>query len=560
MKWCVSSRSASASPAAATIAPMCPGRSLPVSAAILSSRNGSACAAASTAARRRGAEAGAGRVEADVGAGRRAQEDREVLVERDVDGLAARAGPVEAERDVDAGVRGSGGRDADRRSEPEDEATERRRRRRAELRRVDGGLQLEGAAGVAGLERDPLCDGELTWISGQPEQRLHRLDQRDEPGRIGAERARVAQPARRILREAHGQADVARGVEEAERAEEGVDDRLRGLVGRSQRVERGLAEQRRRDVQDEVAEGGGVERRPQLHVGRCRGAGGAPVQRGPAGLEPYPQRPGGRRRRVGAEADPPVAGRRRQRGVRGPTEPVARRRRVEREGPGGEVGDDRDRVGRDPYRAGIVAAGRWHRRAGARAPPWPGSSGARSSSTRRRRAHPGRGAAARSRRRCCRRPRRAGAPRRRCAARRPRATAPPRSPRRRSARPPATAAVAPRPRPARRRASPRSARARRRTPGRPGRPAAATAAAVEPVPRGIVASTLTARERVLARLRRRRATDRARLPATRRAHRSGASRARRGRWRPPTRCRSGPSPRGRRSRDRRRRAGRSARS
>ena len=315
-----------------------------------------------------------------------------------------------------------------------------------------------------------------------------------------AERAGVAQPAGRVVHQADGQAHRSPGrvVEQPERTERGVDDRPRRLVGAAQHLERGLRR---------AAPGVSLTSRSPSG-GRCRACGHSGDVARCCRARP---RASGAWRAPGSTADPRRAGRRRSRRRRrtAPTSPAPTAvsdawadhpkrppadGRVERERAGGQVGDDRD--GRR-WRCGRTRGRRRRRRRRAeerRGPPSASWAGAAASSSASPTSAAGSCSSCSTASATLPSAARAAALRAPAGARRPTATGRWPSPRRRSAGPPATAAAGPRRRPARRRAAARrSVRGRRRTRRPSWTTMRAAAVAVEPAPRGMVTSTVTAR-------------------------------------------------------------------
>ena len=233
--------------------------------------------------RGRGGQPRPGRVEGDVGTGLRAEEHPEAAVQRGVDRLAAGGGAVHAQVEVEREARRSRRRDAHGRVEARGQPAQRCRSRRRELRRVDRDPQLERSAGIVARERDAGREDQLAGLPGQPEERLERVEQRDEAGRLPAHGAGVAQPAGRVVEEAGRQPHrrLRRVVEEAEGAEGGVDDRLGRRVGAAQHLERGLAEERGGQCEQDVDGGRGVQVGPQREIAGRRRPGRAPPQHRP---------------------------------------------------------------------------------------------------------------------------------------------------------------------------------------------------------------------------------------------------------------------------------------
>ena len=207
-------------------------------------------------------------------------------------------------------------------------------------------------------ERDARREDQLAGLPGQPQERLERVEQRDEAGRLPAHGAGVAQPAGRVVEEADRQPHrrLRRIVEQAEGAEGGVDDRLGRLVGAAQHLERGLAEERGGQCEQDVDGGRGVEVGPQREIAGRRRPRRAPPQHRPGRVELEPRRAGRRAVLVGAEPERPRGTARAEREVGGPAEAARAGRRVDGERPGGQVGDDGRRAG-DEADGGRVVSG-----------------------------------------------------------------------------------------------------------------------------------------------------------------------------------------------------------
>ena len=308
----------------------------------------------------RGGQPRSSRVEHDVGAGLGTEEDPKAAVQRRVHRLAPWPGTDHAEAEVEAEGRRAGTRDVHGCLQAGRQPAERRGSRRGELRGVDEGTQLERSGRVVAGQRDPRREHELAGLARESEDRLQRVEKREEARRLPTERAGVAQPAGRVVQEAERQAHrrLGRLVEQAERAEDGVDDRLGRLVGAAKHLQRRFAEQRRRELEEGVDGRLGVEVGPDRDVPGGGGAGRSPAQHGPGRVEVQPGRAGRRGVVVRADAGRPAGGGRSERHVGGPAEAALAGRRIDRERAGVQIGGHGDRAGDEADRRGVVARGR----------------------------------------------------------------------------------------------------------------------------------------------------------------------------------------------------------